>query len=240
MGDEEVSPENWYDTKQDLNINEYLQIENDFGEKEKQEWILLKGNISQKNKDDQTRDVHISINTILVNNDDFEKLNDIIKKHDDYTFEYLRNIEDHYIFEGEIPWCDLMVNDYSQNFRVSYNYHDVKKTKKELEILNNGKELTKAEIENLKKKEDEYLQVSLEESCNGGLKIDIPFLLGRNQNNEITKKIAENLGYYAEYVDVPYIEKGNDSIEIDIDTTVFENAWESYHSEIIPSVDNLL
>lgn len=235
LGDEEVSPESWYNTNQDLNINEYLQIENDFEEKEKQEWILLKGNISQKNKDDQTRDVHISINAILVNNDDFEKLNDIVKKHDDYTFEYLRNTEDHYLYEGEIPWCDLMINDYSQEFRISYNYRDVNKTKKELKVLNNGKELTKDEVENLKKKEDEYLHEYLEEPSGGEFKINISFLLGRNQDNEITKKVAENLGYYAEYVDVPYIEKENDSIEIDIDTTVFENAWESYHSEIIPS-----
>lgn len=235
LGDEKASPENWHDTNQDLNINEYLQIENDFGEKEKQDWILLKGNISQKNKDDQTRDVHISINAILVNKNDFEKLNDIMKKYNDYTFEYLRNIEDYYIFEGEIPWCDLMVNNYSQNFRISYNYHDVKKTKKELEILNNGKELTRDEIENLKKKEDEYLQEYLEKPSSGELKINIPLILGRSQNNKLTKKVAESLGYHAEYIDVPYIEKENDSIEIDIDTTVFENSWESYHSEIVPS-----
>lgn len=235
LGDEEVSPESWYDTKKDLNINDYLKIENNFGGKEKYEWILLKGNISQKNKDDQTRDVHISINAILVSNNDFGRLNDVVKNHNDYTFEYLRNTEDHYLFEGEIPWCDLMINDYSQKFRISYNYRDVNKTKKELKILNNDKELTKDEIENLKKKEDEYLKEYLEEPSGDELKIDIPFLLGRNHDNQITKKVAESLGYYAEYVDVPYIEKENDSIEIDIDTTVFENSWESYHSEIIPS-----
>lgn len=52
---------------------------------------------------------------------------------------------------------------------------------------------------------------------------------------EITKKVAESLGYDAKYVDTPYIDKENDAIEVDIDTTVFKNSWSADRSALIPN-----
>ncbi len=235
LGDEKKSPNIWYEVDNDLDINELIKTKNNFGGKKEYEWILLKGNISQKNKDDQTRDIHISVNAVFVNDNDYNKIKDITNKYDDYTFEYLRNREDHYLFEGEIPWCDLMPEDYSQKFRFSYNYRNVEKNKKELKIINNGKELTENEVSDLKERGNEYLQESLEKVSNGEFTINLPFLFDTHQNNDITKKVAEKMGYTATYIDVPYVENENDVLETNVDTAVFQNSWESYHSEIIPS-----
>jgi hypothetical protein len=235
LGDEKKSPNIWYEVDNDLDTNEFVKTKNNFSGKNEYEWILLKGNISQKNKDDQTRDIHISINAVFVNDGDYKKIKDLTSKHNDYTFEYLRNTEDHYLFEGEIPWCNLMPAAYSQDFKFFYNYCDVEKSKKELKFLNNGKELIKSEISDLKEKENEYLQESLGKSSSGKFENNLSFLLGNHQNSDITKKVAEKMGYSATYIDVPYIEKENDVLGIDLDTTIFGNSWESYHSEIIPS-----
>lgn len=40
-------------------------------------------------------------------------------------------------------------------------------------------------------------------------------------------------GYSVEYVDVPYYEKDYENLQVNIETTVFENLWENSHSEII-------
>jgi hypothetical protein len=235
LGDGNKPPEGWYEVDNDLDINEYINTKNDFGGKQEYEWILLKGNISQKNKKDQTRDVHVSINSVLVDDDDYKKIKDFTNKFNDYTFDYLRDPEGHYMFEGEIPWCDLMPEDYSENFRFLYNYRDIEKSKKELKILNNGKELTETERANLKEKESEHVYESLGKASDNILKIRIPLLLENNQGDIITKKIAEEMGYSATYIYVPYTEKDNDVLEILLGTTIFKNSWESYHSEIIPS-----
>ncbi len=231
LGNEALAPESWYEVDSDLDIKKYIEVNNNFGDHNKHDWILLKGNISQKNKDDQTRDIHISINSILVNNDDYKIINGLVSKHNDYIFEYLRNTEDHYLFEGEIPWCDLMPEEYSKNFTFSYNYHDVEKIKKDLKILNNGEKLTKSEVLYLKENENEYLK----KNSDSDLEIDFSFLFNNNQDTELTKKVAETLGYSATYENISYTERENDNIEVDIDTTIFENSWESYHSEINPS-----
>lgn len=235
LGDEKLAAKHWYEVDSDLNIYEYIKLNKNFDNKEKHDWILLKGNISQKNKEDQTRDVHISVNAVLVNNNDLKKIESFIKKHNDYTFDYLRNTEDHYLFEGEIPWCDLVAEEYSKDFQIFYNYHDVEKIKKDLKILNKGNELTESEATQLKEKENEYFYEALEKSSDTESKIKFPFMLASGKDNELTKKIAETLGYSIEYENASYIEREYESVEINIDTTIFENSWESHHSEIISS-----
>lgn len=233
LGQEESSPEDWYDVDSDLDIEEYILLNKNFDNGENHEWILLKGSISQKDQDDQKRDIHISINAVLIDEDDLQKINTITDKYDDYSFEYIRQNEDYYIFEGEIPWCDLTQNNYSQTFKLSYNFHDVKKIRKNLKILNNGIELTDKELAHLKKKETEYLYQSSEESSNGAITVDFDwFTKGKD---ELTKTIAEDMGYTISYVDTEYSERENDDIKVDVETTILESSWESYHSETNPS-----
>lgn len=235
LGNEELPPESWYEVDNDLNIKEYIELNSNFGCSNTYEWVLLKGNISQKDSDEQTRDIHISINAILVDENDFKKVDSIINQYNDYTFDYLRNIENHYLFEGEIPWCDLVPEEYSKDFEIFYNYHDVEKTKKDLKILKNGKELTESEATHLKEKENEYLEEALGQSSDTDFKINLPFIFKNGKDDELTKKTAETLGYSFEYEDVSYIETEYENIDINIDTTIFENSWESHHSEIISS-----
>ncbi|WP_295023609.1 hypothetical protein [Sulfurimonas sp.] len=232
LGNETSAPEEWYEVDDDLVIEEYIAVNNQFGYEEKYDWILLKGNMSQKNKADQTRDAHISINAVLVNEDDYKNVDCIVSQYKDYTFDYLRNDEQHYLYEGEIPWCDLMLEGSSENFVIHYNFHDVKKVKKELKVLNNGKALLEHEVADLKKKEKEYSDELWEKVYQGDWKISVPFIFNK-KNDDLTKEIAERIGYSVEYIDVPYYEKAYESLQVNIETTVFENLWESSHSEII-------
>ncbi len=73
----------------------------------------------------------------------------------------------------------------------------------------------------LKEKEKEYFEESLEQK-----NLDISpfaFILGGSEDDEITKKVAKKLGYTVETVNESYYEIENDSIEIEVETTVFEN-----------------
>ena len=135
-------------------------------------------------------------------------------------------------------WCDLIPNDYSIDFKISYNYNNVERIKKELKIFNNGIELSEVEFVELEKKEKEYLEDVWDKINNDDFKLNISLL--HNNDDERTKKIAESMGFTTKYVDITYIVQENDSIEINLETTIFRNSWESYHSEIISSGETIV
>ncbi|QKF65968.1 hypothetical protein AVENP_0394 [Arcobacter venerupis] len=234
LGKEAVT---WYSNDKDLDISNYIKLNSHLGTNEKNDWFLLKGSISQKDKEDQTRDVNIGINAILVDIEEYKKIENLTDKYHDYSFDYLQNIEDHYIYDGEIHWCDLIPNDYSRDFQISYNYHEVERIKKELKIFNNGKNLSEIENNELEKKKKEFLDKAWDKVFDGDFDVNIPSL---SNNDEITKKIAEEMGYTTEYIDTTYTQQDNDNIEINIETTIFRNSWESYHSEIISSGETIV
>lgn len=231
LGDLEKEAVTWYSNDKDLDISDYIKLNSHLGTNEKNDWFLLKGSISQKDKEDQTRDVHISINAVLLDEEEYKKIKNLTATYNDYSFDYLENLEEHYIYDGEIPWCDLIPYNYSKNFQISYNYHDVERIKKELKIFNNGIELSEVEFVELEKKEKEYLEDVWDKINNDDFKLNISLL--HNNDEERTKKIAESMGFRTKYIDITYFERENDSIEINLETTIFKNSWESYHSEII-------
>lgn len=237
LGDLEKEAETWYSNDKDLDISDYIKLNSHLGTNEKNDWFLLKGSISQKDKEDQTRDVTIGINAILVDIEEYKKIKNLTDNYHDYSFDYLQNIEDHYIYDGEIHWCDLIPNDYSRDFQIFYNYHDVERIKKELKIFNNGKELSEVEFVELEKKEKEYLEDVWDKINNDDFKLNISLL---HNNDERTKKIAESMGFTTKYIDITYIEQENDSIEVNLETTIFKNSWENYHSEIISSGETIV
>lgn len=237
LGNLEKEAETWYSNDNDLDISDYIKLNSHLGTNEKNDWFLLKGSISQKDKEDQTRDVNIGINAILVDIEEYIKIENLTDKYHDYSFDYLQNIEDHYIYDGEIHWCDLIPNDYSRDFQISYNYHDVERIKKELKIFNNGKNLSEIENDELEKKKKEFLDKAWDKVFDGDFDVNIPSL---SNNDEITKKIAEEMGYTTEYIDTTYTQQDNDNIEINIETTIFRNSWESYHSEIISTGETIV
>ncbi|MCT7545266.1 hypothetical protein N5T80_02920 [Aliarcobacter cryaerophilus] len=237
LGDLEKEAVTWYSNDNDLDIGDYIKLNSHLGTNEKNDWFLLKGSISQKDKEDQTRDVNIGINAILVDREEYKKIKNLTDKYHDYSFDYLQNIEDHYIYDGEIHWCDLIPNDYSRDFQISYNYHDVERIKKELKVFNNGKNLSEIENDELEKKKKEFLDKAWDKVFDDDFDVNIPSL---SNNDETTKKIAEEMGYTTEYIDTTYTQQDNDNIEINIETTIFRNSWESYHSEIISSGETIV
>ncbi len=70
------------------------------------EWVLIKGTISQKDKENQTEDVYISINGVIVDNDEIKKIETLLDK--DYSFQNIDSPSDYYLYEGEFIWSDLM------------------------------------------------------------------------------------------------------------------------------------
>lgn len=238
LGDLEKEAETWYSNDKDLDINDYIKLNSHLGTNEKNDWFLLKGSISQKDKEDQTRDVTIGINAILVDIEEYKKIKNLTDNYHDYSFDYLQNIEDYYIYDGEMHWCDLIPNNYSIDFKISYNYNNVERIKKELKIFNNGIELSEVEFVELEKKEKEYLEDVWDKINNDDFKLNISLL--HNNDDERTKKIAESMGFTTKYVDITYIVQENDSIEINLETTIFRNSWESYHSEIISSGETIV
>ena len=235
LGDLGKEAKTWYSNDNDLDISDYIEINSYLGTSEKNEWVLLKGSISQKDKENQTRDVTIGLNAILVDSEEYKKIENLTDKYHDYTFDYLENVEDYYIYDGEINWCDLIPNDYTRDFQISYNYHDVEKIKKELKISNNSNELSQVELDELQKKRNEYLNQAWDKFYKGDFKVTLPFSSYSNNDDETLIKIAKDMGFTTEYIDISYIEQENESIDINLETTILRNSWESYHSEIISS-----
>jgi len=182
LGDETKLADIWYNTDSDLITDKYIQIKSKFSGKQEYEWIVLKGIIFKKNKEDQTRDVYIWINAIIVSAEDYKKIKEVTKNYTDYTFGSIDTIEHYYLFEGEISWCDLMPNDYSENLAIQYNYRNIIKMK-----------------------------------------------------NKKTLGTAEQETYNITSEDITYNKKENDSLVVKAERTTFRNAWESYHSDIIPA-----
>ncbi len=126
LGDLSKPEKVWYETDVDLNLKDLLIAKLPFDDK-KSDWALLKGLIAQKDLDDKHRDVYVSINTILVNKDDFEEVLSIAKKHNDYTLDHVEPVSDYYVFQGEFPWCDLIPGDYSSHFSMYYDFEGPEK-----------------------------------------------------------------------------------------------------------------
>jgi len=232
LGDMKIFPDKWYNSNSDLDISEYILSTNDLGINARGDWILLKGFISQRNIE-TTRDIHIAINTVTLNDDDFCTVIEPLNNFDDYTFEYIRDFDGSYLFQGEIPWCDLMPNNDSYPFRLNYNYHNVTKTKKELIVFNDDKEITQTKLKQLIKKEIERLDKS-----SNKYKLYFSCLYSKYYDFEDIQRIAKDLGFSVKYIDKPYVKKVNDYLDLNIQPTIFRCSFDSYINNgetIVPS-----
>lgn len=130
-------PENaWYETQDDLDFANIL-VSKISLDQSKNDWVLLKGSISQKDAEDQHRDAFVAINSVLVSASDFERILVIEKESPDFTFNHIESVSDYYSFEGEIPWCSTIPDNYSYKLSV---YFDFKGAKDLGERRENGKE----------------------------------------------------------------------------------------------------
>ncbi len=242
LGDQTKPAINWYDNIKDLDMCKYLIIQKKLFEHKNSEWVLLKGFITKKDENNQKRDVHISIDAVFVSNRDILRIQNIINEYSDYQFSYIRPTETHYLYEGEIPWSELMPYSINEEFDINYNYYDIKRTKTELQFFKGAKKLTKQELINLKKEENKYVNNLIK-----NLSSDIDVKLNQEDSStsfsqtaeeygsEVRKMIAKKLGYTLKQVQVKYIETKSDTLNFKLEKSIFENSWESYHSEIIPS-----
>ncbi|HTY10389.1 MAG TPA: hypothetical protein VMF88_04895 [Bacteroidota bacterium] len=246
LGDISKPATEWCNEAKDLDITKYLNINEPLDDQESSDWILLKAIIGQKDADNQKRDVHISINAVLLDSDDFSRVKSLVSKYQDYRFEYIRPADNYYLFEGEIPWSDLMPFNGTSEFTINYNYRTVKKTKTESQWFKGSEKLTAEELSNLEDKVsqsrrnelDELLSIRLSDKEEESIEAKTPleFLhLTRQNELDLRKRIAVEIGYVSKEVEIEYFEDECDSTVITMETSVFENAWESYHSEVIPS-----
>ncbi len=115
----------WYETQDDLDFENILVSKLPFDQNEN-DWVLLRAIISQKDADNQRRDVYLVINTILISANDFEKILKITKEYPDFTFDNIDSVEEFYSFEGEIPWCSTIPDNYSYLLSISFDFRGSK------------------------------------------------------------------------------------------------------------------
>jgi len=159
LGDLTRPEDEWYETQDDLNFEKLLLSKLPF-DQSKNDWILLRGFLSQKDAEDQHRDAFVAMNSILVGANDFEKILKIERNNPDFTFEHIDSVSDYYSFEGEIPWCSIIPDDYSYNLSIHFDFKGAK-----------------------------------------------------DRDSRI---------------------KNRDEERFEVERTIFENHWESYHSDVIP------
>ena len=226
LGDDNKPAEAWYETDTDLVTKKFLETEEFFDQNAQSNWYLLQARISQQNSN-ETRDAHIAINALIVDDDEYQKLNQVVQKYSDYQFEYIRSMEHHYIYAGEMPWSDLMPDDVSVSLSILYNHRSIEKDKKEIRILNRGKELSDKEYMLLREKKD---SLGFQEMPDGTMRLRI-----FNNDEEKTEQAAVELEYDVTYVNVRKEEEQVDTLDLSAELATVESSWESYHSEIIPS-----
>jgi len=215
------------------------------------EWVLLRGLINQKdNDDDPKRDVHLSINTVLLSDEDYEKVMKIRKEYSDINYEYIRIPSHYYLYQGEIPWSDEMPNNGTDELVLQYNLHTVTKERRQLKIFKDNIEISDDEYEKLKaslfemiisvsKDDNENIEVleNEQESATNGVEEESysPWSMMNDYSNQLLQKLAENKGYKTKFEMASYTEDEYDRLSINIATTIFESSWESHHSAVIPS-----
>ena len=96
----------WINVNPFIVINKLLEINNSFDLGKNAEWVLIKGTISQKGKENQNEDVYIAINGVILDGDEIRKIDTISNK--DYSFENIVPPGHYQLYEGELIWSDLM------------------------------------------------------------------------------------------------------------------------------------
>lgn len=117
----------WCNDDQDIMVEKYLVGEFPF-DNNQSDWVLLKSIISQKDSEDPKRDIHITTNALLLSQGEYDKVLSLIEKSHRYEFSYLDPVQDYYIYEGEIPWSELMPDDYHE--WIDFKYSTAKETGK--------------------------------------------------------------------------------------------------------------
>lgn len=120
LGAPNSNPQNWATSTDDLNVENLLALNLNLDNKNTRDWILLQCDFSQKDEENPKRDVRIVIQSALVDYDDELKLKETIGRHEHISFGLYRPPSHYYLFEGEIPWCELMPDNEIETFLISY------------------------------------------------------------------------------------------------------------------------
>lgn len=125
IGDLSASTEDWLNDGSELDESKYLfadELEDESGS-----WILLNGRISQKDSEETIRDVYLAISAVIVDDADYKKVTDFLNKHQGQYFRFSipDNTQSFYTFAGELPWSELMPDDYTRPFYINlHKKHD--------------------------------------------------------------------------------------------------------------------
>ena len=240
LGDPKKPAREWQDNEEDLDLSSIMSASIKLPpESDNSDWVLLKAFIAEKDDEkDHKRDSQISINAVLVDDKGYKALETLTKNDKNYFFEYLRGVEDHYLFEGEIPWSKLMSSDYEREIKIVHNKRVETKKRTKLTVLKNNLELTDTEKQKLKDTELEILKkerdLSGEDDWHTSIFYDV-----YNVDHVLTKKAAKKLGFEIKNIQVSYDEEVNDITRIDAEYTTFENAWEGYHTDLNTGGDSI-
>lgn len=128
----DISTEDWLNLEPFDNVNNILKINGLFDLKNDYEWILIRGTILQKNKQNQTEEIYMSINGVIIDNNEIEKIDAMIQNKE-YVFHNIDNPGDYYLYEGEFIWSDLM--NYNEKMREKFDIIENEQIKESKEII---------------------------------------------------------------------------------------------------------
>lgn len=116
LGNQEAPASEWYEDTSDTGLSHYLTTRLPFDD-ESSEWVLLHGVIARKDSDVQTRDTIITLNAVLVDESGLEALRTVVSN-GNYEFGNLDLVSAYNLFEGEVPWSELMPSDYADEIHI--------------------------------------------------------------------------------------------------------------------------
>lgn len=245
LGLTETDFNKWLQNSQDLEaVRDLLSISYSFDQQEIDEWTLL--NLSLTQKSSSKRDTYIQLNAICVNQIDLKKIQELTNVHSDYEFQHITIPNTNYVFEGEMPWCELMPLNGTEDLKLVYNHRAIKDKVKRIEIFKDGQwqvvtsELDLKEVSNQKDPVIVVRDLDKEGKNLAELLLQHVSQDSYETHVEVLTKLANEGGYRFQESFVESEKKVCDELTIVIDTLVLQNQWSSLTSIANPAGETII
>ena len=237
--EKDKNTKDWMDNADDLDLTSLLKIEWQYLWADHQwEWVMLKWIIEDKEESENPeRDISTTIDMILINGESLEDLKEITDNYFDYKFGTMEVAQWYYTFEGEIPWSEAMAEDEKKSIHIVYNHQQVEQEEIIISYYKRDEKLDKLKIKKLEGQMKALYMKENESENDEKIKaiqlegLDPIYLFDLTTEEKII--LAKKLWYEVRLNKKIKDETQSSSYTLEnIETTVFENSRESYHSAV--------
>lgn len=212
LGNRDFSINEWLLSKDNPSLKEYL-ILNEINGQEGP-WVLLDGYVGQTDEE-LNRQIYIFPRGFFVKSADEEEIVKLLNKQDLSGRWFPEIFEEHYVFAGEIPWCDTFRDDEWDKLTFNVKTELVPVIIKRQTILKNGKCLSTEEEQDFYECISDKVVVTLKDNLSRIKRIKGP-----------NRKLMALLGQFDKYLTDTYSKDDEEINYIEENTTIYSDEYE--------------